>query len=85
MDHKQGLEALQNRAARIVARTHSVRSNPAMDVLRNGPRWRSADLNLFLNSLTNACKGNVPNILNNILNIITQSIRALLGKATLTF
>ena len=30
--HKQGLEALQNRAARIVART--VRSNPAMDVLK---------------------------------------------------
>ena len=32
MDQKQGLEALQNRAARIVART--VRSNPAMDVLK---------------------------------------------------
>ena len=30
--HKQDLEALQNRAARIVART--VRSNPAMDVLK---------------------------------------------------
>ena len=30
--HKQGLEALQNWAARIVART--VRSNPAMDVLK---------------------------------------------------
>ncbi|CAH3148476.1 unnamed protein product [Pocillopora meandrina] len=30
--HKHGLEALQNRAARIVART--VRSNPAMDVLK---------------------------------------------------
>ena len=32
MDQRQGLEALQNRAARIVART--VRSNPAMDVLK---------------------------------------------------
>ena len=30
--HKQGLEALQNRVARIVAKT--VRSNPAMDVLK---------------------------------------------------
>ena len=30
--HKHGLEALKNRAARIVART--VRSNPAMDVLK---------------------------------------------------
>ena len=30
--HKQDLEALQNRAARIVART--VRSNPALDVLK---------------------------------------------------
>ena len=30
--HKHGLEALQNRAARIVART--VRSNPAMDLLK---------------------------------------------------
>ena len=30
--HKQGLEALQNRAARIVART--ARSNPAKDVLK---------------------------------------------------
>ena len=30
--HKQGLEALQNRAARIVART--VRSNPAIHVLK---------------------------------------------------
>ena len=33
--HKQGLEALQNRAARIVART--VRSNPAINVLK----WRT--------------------------------------------
>ena len=32
--NKQGLEALQNRAARIVARTQ--RSNPAMDILK-GP------------------------------------------------
>ena len=30
--HKHGLEALKNRAVRIVART--VRSNPAMDVLK---------------------------------------------------
>jgi len=56
--HEHGLEALQNRAARIVART--VSSNPAMDVL-NGPLWRNPDVNLFINSL-NSCKGNVPNI-----------------------
>ena len=42
--HKHGLEALQNRAARIVART--VRSNPAM-TFWNGPRWRSTVVKLF--------------------------------------
>ena len=35
----------------------------------NDPRRRSAVVNLFLNSLRNACKVNFPNILKNILNV----------------
>ena len=49
--HKQGLKALQNRAARIVART--VSSNPAMDDLKwpiLEERRRKTVFKLFLNS-----------------------------------
>ena len=50
--HKHGLEALQNRAARIVART--VRSNPAMDVLKWPTLEEHRRKTVF--SLRNACK-----------------------------
>ena len=46
--HKHGLEVIQNRAARIVART--VRSNPAMDVL-NRPTLEERRRKTVLNSL----------------------------------
>ena len=76
--HKHGLEALQNRAARIVART--VRSNPAMDVLKWPTLEEHRRKTVF--SLRNACKVNVRNILKNILNVIIQFTPAPLDEAT---
>ena len=49
--HKQCLEALQNGAARIIPRT--VRSNPAMDVLK-WPTLKECRRNQLLNPLRNA-------------------------------
>ena len=42
----------------------------------------SAVVKVFLNSLRNACKVNVPNIFKNILNVIIQFTPAPLDKAT---
>ena len=53
--HKYSLEALQNWLARIVTKT--VRSNQQW-TFRNGSRWRSAVVKLFLNSLRNVCMVN---------------------------
>ena len=66
--HKQDLEALQNRAARIVART--VRGNPAMDFLK----WPTLE--------ERRRKSVFKLVKKNILNVIIQSMRALLDKAT---
>ena len=77
--HKHGLEVIQNRAARIVART--VRSNPAMDVL-NRPTLEERRRKTVFKLVKNTCKVNVPNILNNILNVIIQFTPAPLDRAT---
>ena len=76
--HKHGLEVIQNRAARIVART--VRSNPAMDVL-NRPTLEERLRKTVFKLVKNTCKVNVPNILNNILNVIIQFTPAPLDRA----
>ena len=85
-----GSECLQRRKELVklvnIPGTWNIPEHEKMKIIlmkkKNIIPWRSADVNLFLNSLRNACKVNVPSILNNILNVILQSMRALLDKAT---
>ena len=69
---KHDLEALQNRAARIVATT--VRSKQAMDVLKWPTLEERRGKSVF--KLVKKClQGRCPQYLDNILNVIIQSMR----------
>ena len=76
--HKQCLDVLQNRAARIVART--VRSNPAVDVLKwptLEERGRKSVFKLVKKCLQGFLS---PNILNNILKNIVNFVLVALNN-----
>ena len=52
--------ALKPSKTGLLLQNRNVRSNPAMDVLGNGPRWRSAVVKLFLNLVKKCLQGQCP-------------------------
>ena len=73
------LQALQNRAARIIARTD--RSSPAMDILK-WPSLADRRRNNIFKLLKNVLKGVVPNILRIISNVMVVFTSVQQGKRT---
>ena len=75
----QALQALQNRAARIIARTD--RSSPATDILK-WPSLADRRRNNVFKLVKNVLEGVVPNILRNISNVMVVFTSVQQGKRT---